>query len=323
MNGNWTDAQQQLIHETIRDEVEDSRLAHKIIPEYSLVSSARAVAADTFSYVTKRVDDETQLSLDERQEPFSLTRQQAEDSDLSSAVVVIRHATQRLAIDHDTRVFQNAIRDTINTAALTVAADKVPGASPEAVKAGQDAEASFNKIQDVDRNGNSGEGMVGATAAAVATLDGEGYRTGYVMVAGTEIYKRLHTRAPGAADLPIVAVRGLLDGGPVHRSTVLPTDEALVLSVGAGRIDRAVAVAPSAEFLRIEAAAGDELRLLRVYERFLTRFKETKSAVLLRLKAAPAPGAPAPGAALLALAHLMLRTWHGWVRRPISRHERW
>jgi hypothetical protein len=287
-NGNWTDAQRQLIEQTIQDEVEDSRLAHKIIPEYSLVSSARAVAADTFNYVTNRVDDETQLALEERQNPFSLTRQQAEDNDLSSAVVVIRRATQRLAIDHDTRVFQIAIRDRIDTAALVVAAGAALGADAAAVEAADAAQASFNPIQDVERNGDSGEGMVAATAAAVATLDGEGYRTGYVLIAGTEIYKRLHTRAVGAADLPIVAVRGLLDGGPVHRSTVLPTGEALVMSVGAGRVDRAVAVRPSIEFLRIEAVGGDELRLLRVYERFLTRFKETKSAALLRLEAAPA-----------------------------------
>jgi uncharacterized membrane protein YgcG len=137
--------------------------------------------------------------------------------------------------------------------------------------------------------------MVGATAAAVATLDGQGYRTGYVMVAGPNLYRLLHTRVVGAADLPVVAVRGLLEGGPVHRSTVLPADEALVLSVGAGRIDRAVAVAPSAEFLRIEAAGGDELRLLRIYERFLTRFKETRSVVLLRLNPASAGGDGAGG----------------------------
>jgi hypothetical protein len=96
-------------------------------------------------------------------------------------------------------------------------------------------------------------------------------------------------------------VRGLLGDGPVHRCTVLARDEALVLSVGAGRIDRAVAVSPVAEFLRVEQAAppagrrraggppGQELRIWRLYERFITRFKETRSAVLLRLDPAPGP----------------------------------
>src|SRR5438034_10516482 len=86
VNGIWTDAQRQLVEQTIQDEVEDSRLAHKIIPQYTLPSSARAVSADTFDYTTGRVDDVTQVALEERQQPFTLTRAQAEDDDLSSAV---------------------------------------------------------------------------------------------------------------------------------------------------------------------------------------------------------------------------------------------
>jgi hypothetical protein len=267
---------------TIEGEVEDSRLADKVIPKFELPVSARAVPADTFDYQTGRVDDETQRALEERDQLFILTRQQAEDGDLSSAVVVIRRATQTQARDHDDRVFRVAIRDPI----VAAAADP---ARPN---------QNFNPVQGVARVDDSGEGMVGATAAAVATLDGQGYRNGYVMVAGPNLYRLLHSRVVGAADLPIVAVRGLLEDGPVHRSTVLPADEALVLSVGAGRIDRAVAVDPSAEFLRIEqdrVNRSDELRLFRVYERFLTRFKETRSAVLLRLDAlAAAEGEAAP-----------------------------
>jgi hypothetical protein len=225
------------------------------------------------------VDDIRQLALEERQQPFSLTQQQIEDSDLSSAIVIIRRATQAQARDHDIRVFRVAIRDAINSA---------PPRDPQ-----------FNAVQDVPARDDSGEGMVGATAAAVATLDGQGYRSGYVMVVGLSLYTLLYTRATGAVDLPVVAVRGLLGDGPIYRSTVLPPDEALVLSVGAGRIDRAVAVPPSAEFLRIERArdegrdreGGDELRVFRLFERFITRFKESRSAVLLHLAAADRPPA--------------------------------
>jgi hypothetical protein len=275
MNGSWMEAQRQLVKQTVQQEIEDSRLAHKVIPQYSLSTSARAVSADRFDYGTGRVDDVTQLALDEREEPFRLTRQQAEDDNLSGAVVIIRRAAQRLARDHDDRVFRVAIRDPIDN----------PGTA---------GASNFNPIVPVTRVGSSGEGMVAATATAVATLDGEGYRTGYVMIAGLNLYGLLYTRADGGADLPIVAVRGLLDDGSVYRSTVLNADEALVFSVGTGRIDRAVAVEPVAEFLRIEPVGGEELRLWRLYERFLTRFKETKSAVLLRLNP-PAPDAAAGG----------------------------
>lgn len=281
MNGSWTDAQRQLVEQTIQDEVEDSRLAHKVIPQYTLPSSARAVAADTLDYANGRVDDVRQLTLGEGQQPFSLTRQQAEDENLSSAMVSIRRAAQQLARDHDKQVFRIAIRDAIDKAANN------PG-NPDS--------ANFNPVEPVARVDDSGEGMVAATAAAIATLDGQGYRTGYVLVVGQNLYRLLHNRATGAADLPVVAVRGLLEDGPVHRSTVLPDDEALLLSVAVGRIDRAVAVGPSAEFLRIEPAGGEELRQWQLYERFRTRFKERRSAVLLRLSPAPAAGGgAAPG----------------------------
>jgi hypothetical protein len=278
----WTDVQWKMIEHTVQSEIADSRLAHNVIPEYSLESSARAVSVDTFDYVSGGVDDITQIPLEERQELFSLTRAQVEDEDLSSAQVIVRRAAQRLARGDDVRVFTRAIRDAISEA-------------PEDA-ANYQRVVSIGRVTDSANPPNlTGEGLVAAAAEAVAALDGDGYRTGYVMVAGRELYRLLHTRAVGASDLPIVAVRGLLGDGPAHRCTVLAPDEALVLSVGAGRIDRAVAVSPVAEFLRVEQAKlapdrpDEELRIWRLYERFITRFKESRSVVLLRLDPAPGP----------------------------------
>jgi len=275
------------------DEVDDSRLAHKVIPEYPLASSARSVSVDRFDYTPPgAVDDVSQVSLEERQEPFSLTRAQAEDEDLSAAQVIVRRAAQQLARGDDRRVFRIAIRDPISNAA--------PGSVnfQDVVKVARTVDAA---------GALTGDGLIPATAAAVAALDSDGYRSGYVLVAGAFLYQLLYTRALGAADLPVVAVRGLLNSGPVHRCTVLDDDldddEALVMSVGAGRIDRAVAVSPIAEFLRVEQGAVapggviDELRLWRLYERFITRFKERRSVVLLRLTAAVAGAAAVAGPA--------------------------
>lgn len=264
----WTSAQMEVFAQAYQNEISDSRLAHRVIPEFPLADSARSVAADSYDYGTGAVDDVTQTPLEERQEMFSLTRAQAEDEDLSSAQVIVRRAAQRLSRGDDERVFTRGIRNSID------ARQRQPGYQDR---------VDVGRIMDPAGN-LTGEGLVAATAAAVFALDTDGYRSGYVMVAGPLLYRLLHTRAVGAADLPIVAVRGLLGNGPVHRCTVLPENEALVLSVGAGRIDRAVAVAPVAEFLRIEPGAADELRLWRLYERFVTRFKETRSAVLLRLE---------------------------------------
>jgi hypothetical protein len=113
------------------------------------------------------------------------------------------------------------------------------------------------------------------------------------MVAGQAVWIELHRRSKGIVDLPRVAVQALMDGGPIHRTAVLRANEALVLSVvdstamantaavEASRIDRAVAVEPTLEYLRI---GQNDRRELRVYERFITRFKETRSVVVLRLE---------------------------------------
>jgi hypothetical protein len=311
--------QRQLVKQMIEDATEDSRLVHKIIPKYPLAASTRAVSADTLDYATGRVDDETQVALKERQQQFILTRQQAEDPNLATALAVIRRAAQQLARDHDRQIFRVTIRDPIDEAAR-----KPPPPDP-----------NFNPIEFIERVDGSGEGIVPAIARAIATLDDQGYRTGYVVVAGLNLYRLLHSRAVGAADLPIVAVRGLLEGGPVHRSTVLPDNELLLMAVSPERIDDAEAVGPSMEFLRIEEAkpavpvavpvavppavpaavanpdadaqaedagdeaAGEELRVFRIYERYRGRFKERRSAIVVRLRAAPEappPEAPPPEA---------------------------
>jgi hypothetical protein len=64
----------------------------------------------------------------------------------------------------------------------------------------------------------------------------------------------------------------------VHRSSVLSKDQGLLMSLGGEPMDRAVAVAPKFEFLRIE---DNETRVCRVFERFALRLKEKDSVIKL------------------------------------------
>jgi uncharacterized linocin/CFP29 family protein len=253
---NWTDAQRSRMVEAIDAEIENSRLAHKVIPEFTLSPTDRTVARNRLNYANGTID-ETHKELDEVSEEFFLTKLQTEDEDLANARLRVRRAAQQLAQLHDRAVFQKTIRDEIE--------------NNQGVKGFHDRIEIPKPFPD---------GVVAAVASAVAALDGEGYRTGFVMVAGQEVYTQLHTRGGGAADFPLKAVEGLLDGGPVHRSAVLDAEEALILSLSGEEIDRAVAEGPTLEFLRIGARENREFRL---YERFLTRFKQTLAAALLRL----------------------------------------
>lgn len=253
---NWTAEQRAKIDEAIAAETESSRLAHKLIPEYKLSPSDRAVPADSYDYTNDTIE-EFPIKLEEIEKKFSLTKLQVEDQDLSGALMKTRRAAQQLAIDHDVLVFNKKIRDRIQS---------------DQTKKGVHTLVNINSPYP--------DGLVPAVAAAVAALDGAGHRTGFVMVAGHDVYTYLYTRANGSADLPIKAVQGLLEGGPIHRSAVLATDEALILSLSGEEIDRAVAVSPTLEFLGIDANQNREFRL---YERFLPRYRQTDSVVLLKL----------------------------------------
>ena len=59
---------------------------------------------------------------------------------------------------------------------------------------------------------------------------------------------------------------------------MLPDDEALIMSISGEEIDQAIAVEPKLDFRRVENRANmQDLRVLRLYERFLPRFKQTRS----------------------------------------------
>lgn len=256
---NWTEEQQKSIDKVISDEIENSRLAHKLIPEYSLSPSDRTAAQDKYDYTNGTIN-EKHIELEFPKEEFFLSKLQTEDEDLSLAKMRVRRAAQQLAKKHDRYVFLDTIRKEIN--------NNRSGKKPD----------GYHEVLDIKSPYN--DNLVSVVANAIGKLDSEGYRTGYVMVAGKDVWTYLHTRATGAADLPVKAVKGLLDDGPVHRSAVLPDNEALILSISGGEIDRAVAEHPTLEFLRV---GKNENREFRLYERFLTRFKQTYAAVLLQL----------------------------------------
>ncbi len=268
---NWTEEQTALITAAIEAETENSRLAHRLIPEYSLAPSERAVSRDRYIYSRGSGKDEyidetfQDLGVD-AQEDLTLTKLQTEDPDLSRALVLVRRAAQRLARQHDEAVFKESIRDQICRHSGDVGFHEI--IAVEGVGARKGGPRAY------------GDGLNLATAMAIAELDSKGYRSGFVMIAGQIAYAELYRRATGAADLPLQAVQGLLEDGPIHRCAVLPPNEALVLSISGEEVDRAVAVPPTLEFLRI---GEGEKREFRLYERFLPRFKQTYAAVLLRL----------------------------------------
>jgi hypothetical protein len=78
----WTEAQNGIVRDLIAEEVEKARLSHKFIPEVKVEDKATSVRADEL--VGNTVDDVTTIPLVEVALPVTLTKEQAEDIDLSA-----------------------------------------------------------------------------------------------------------------------------------------------------------------------------------------------------------------------------------------------
>jgi hypothetical protein len=259
MNGDeWLAANRAAIEQVIGNETEQARLAQRLIPEVTVPEQTRFVSIDRFDYDTGTVDEETNVDIERREEDVRIPKLQTDDPDPSRALVAVRRAAQRLTRQHDQRVFREALADFIED---------------------EQGQPGIHPIVPVDPvNGSLGEGMIPAVADGIALLDDQGYRTGYAIVASNAIWTELHRRGDGSFTIPIEAVRALIDDGPIHRSAVLLDGDALLMALGEGRIDRVVAESPRLAFVD----QGIDLRNFDLFERFVTRFRETFGALLLR-----------------------------------------
>jgi hypothetical protein len=281
---NWGDDQRTLVRDLIAEEVNKARLSHNFIPTSELGEDARSVRSDKYDSGNNTVDDVTQIPLVEVSAFVSLTRAQATDKDLSSALLLIRRSANKLARAHDAIIFNGQPK-----------ADELP---PKAKDLGLKAEwgsangglfETRNEVKvEVDPAGEQtiGEALVGAVAEAVVRLENAGYIGSYVLILGQTLFAEANTPSTGSMVLPTDRIKNLLEleqDQHVHRSSVLDDEMGVLLSLGGAPMDRAVAINPTFEFLRI---GEHERRMCRVFERFALRLKEKDSVIKLILQKA-------------------------------------
>ena len=274
---NWTEDQNNKVRDLIAGEIEKARLSHKLVHEMKLAEDVRSVQADEFDSKTNKVDDVKTIPLVELQAPVNLTKLQAEDGDLSSAFLLIRRGANRLARAHDAVVLTGQ-----------PAAGSLPPTAPPNVKAiggikndGVSATTTTIDVGPVGAGGSYGEKLVEKVADALVQLESQGYIGSYVLVLGQRLFTDANTPSKGSLVLPTDRLEALLEGKSIYRSSVLDKDQGLLMSLGGEPMDRAVAVAPKFEFMRIGA---NETRECRVFERFVLRLKEADSVIKLQRK---------------------------------------
>lgn len=273
----WFRLHQAEIDEVIAKELATARISPTLVPSVTVPEQTRVVSLDRYDYKDGVVTDDTPVPILRFNETVEISKLQTDDPDATRAMTAIRRGTQRLARKHDYRVLREEIADQIADANAN---------DNNSSKGGADAKGGscrqFHPIVPIaELDGSLGEGMVPAVAEAIGLLDGEGYSANYALVASNKVWTALHQRGGTSVTLPIDAVKALLEGGALRRSSVLDDDygTALVMSLGDGRVDRVIAETPRLVFVEQQ----ENNRTFELYERYVPRFRETLSAVLLEV----------------------------------------
>jgi len=268
----WTQEQRSRISQAIAAEIERARVSHKFIDTQKVSESSRTVPANQFDAANGTVDDGVQLPVVELLVEFDLTKLQAEDPHLDSALTIVRRAAIELARGHDSVVFTGDVPIGCRCKARGLPNEDVPGLIG----------AAKGKALNVKKDKTSyADSMITEVSAARARLDAAGFSGGYVMVMGTTFFAEAHKSIPGSPERPIKVIEGLIEGA-VHSSNVIPADEALLISATADATDRAVASEPAVDYGSVTIGAN-EVRKCRVFERFTPRIKDPRCAVRLQL----------------------------------------
>lgn len=133
------------------------------------------------------------------------------------------------------------------------------------------------------------EGLVAAVYKAVLRLETRGYYATYHLVLGETLWEELYRPSQGSLVLPRDRIEPTLLGGHIHRTTTLPSDEALIASLDGPTFDCVIAGSldqhPSFEALPT-LVKTETLYQARVVERFAPRVRENQAIVRLQIEPA-------------------------------------
>ena len=140
---------------------------------------------------------------------------------------------------------------------------------------------------DVTTEEKASEDLVRAVAAATAQLENDFHPGPFACVLGTALFKAAHRPAGDGLVLPAERIKPMLN---TNSATVtgrerllfqcgqLPKSTGVVVALAGSDIDLVIATPPRVELLQITARAK---YLFRVYEKFIWRVKDPRSAIVL------------------------------------------
>jgi uncharacterized linocin/CFP29 family protein len=290
----WTDEQWALVTQTVQKEASRARVAATFLPLFGpLPPDTDFVRADKLKYKKSPgtdssepermwVDDKRTLPLSTLQVKVWLRGAQMADPNLTSALQMFRRAANVLARLEDAIVFRGQ-----------QATDQGPPAS---------AMSGINQIWGVS-GGSATRGLlppspvlpiglelVQQVTDRIGLLESKGHLGPFAVVLGEALFADAQKPSPSFV-LPSDRIIPFLGGGPLLRSSTLPKNLGVVVTLGGSPIDLVVATDLSVSFLQVTT---DPYFVFRVYEKIVLRIKEKGAIELLQIPGAkPTPDANA------------------------------
>ena len=242
------------------------------------------------------VDEQKTIPLTTLQVRVILHGAQMADPRLTSALEMFRRASNVLARLEDAIVFrgqkgkdQGPVDEAINglKAIWTVRGGQKSGG----LLGDPEIELSDNRTcerADPSRELlGSGQHLIHQVSEKIGKLEGSGHFGPFAVVLGQTLFADAHA-ASAALVLPSDRIIPLLGGGPLLRSSTLPSDQGIVVALGAAPVELVVATDVSVGFLQVTT---DPLFVFRVFEKIAVRIKESDAVVRLNDKSSgPASG---------------------------------
>jgi uncharacterized linocin/CFP29 family protein len=291
----WTEEQWALVAQTVQKEASRARVAASFLPLYGpLPPDTDFVRADNLIYspspgpapsepVRMSVDDKTTLPLATLHVKVWLRGAQTADPNLTSALQMFRRAGNVLARLEDAIVFRGQqATDQGPPASAMPGINQIWGVSGGSATRGLLPPSTVLPI---------GSNLVQQVTDRIGRLESKGHLGPFAVVLGEALFSDAQNPSSSLV-LPSDRIIPFLGGGPLLRSSTLPTNLGVVVALGGSPIDLVVATDLSVSFLQVTT---EPLFVFRVYEKIVLRIKEAGAIERLEIPPTPTPTAtPTP-----------------------------
>jgi hypothetical protein len=295
-----TPEQMKLVTEAVSARFMNNSVAYQAIPIEYVTKDTTQVRWNRYDYERQMVVDNETLTLCEPYSTIPFTRSQRDEASLNRGMTTIHRKTSELARFFDALAFVG-IEETVKRKIADV---EIPRIEKENFISLREAAMQVEKEQKRDailvEPPNSQESLVSAAFEAVFRLEGYGYYSNYFSIWGERIWALLNKPEQSDSVRPKEILEDTIQD--FYRSTTLPPDEALVVSLDGPTLKYVIAAdmaesentegtpnQPGGDIVSFEPRIvepddrNEELYKFRVRFRAIPCVQETRSIIRIKL----------------------------------------